>query len=236
VSREADGWYVVISCAEVPVHPLPTTGQETGIDLGLESCATLAAGSQVATPRIFRLAEMKLRRAQRRVARRYRRGKRQSHRYRKAVKLLARAHQDVRRARADFPHKTALALVRQDDPISHEDLQPANMVQNQHLAKSIADAGWAAFLAILSFKAACAGRTVVAVPAAYTSQGCSGCGVLVQKGLSLRWHQCPDCGASLHRDQNRDQNAARNILTLGRQSSAAGQPVQALTWASSVGQ
>ncbi|HEV2458644.1 MAG TPA: transposase, partial [Ktedonobacterales bacterium] len=37
VSREADGWYVSISCADVPIQPLPATGQETGIDLGLES-------------------------------------------------------------------------------------------------------------------------------------------------------------------------------------------------------
>ena len=34
ISKEADGWYVCISCADVPVLPLPATGQETGIDLG----------------------------------------------------------------------------------------------------------------------------------------------------------------------------------------------------------
>ena len=44
ISREADGWYACFSCAEVPVQPLPPTGQETGIDLGLESFATLADG------------------------------------------------------------------------------------------------------------------------------------------------------------------------------------------------
>ena len=126
--------------------------------------------------------------------------------------LLAKAHQHVRRARADFHHKTALALVRQYDTIYHEDLQTANMVRNHHLAQSIADAGWSTFLSILSFKAVYAGKTVVAVPAAFTSQACSGCGVLVQKGLSVRWHSCPDCGTSLHRDHN----AARNILARGR--------------------
>jgi putative transposase len=221
VSKEADGWYVAISCAEVPCQPLPLTGQATGLDLGLESFATLADGSQIANPCIFRVAELALRRAQRRVSRR----KRGSHRRRKAVTLLAKAHQTVRRARADFQHKTALALVRQYDTIYYEDLQPANMVRNHHLAKSIADAGWAQFLAILSFKAAYAGKTVVAVPAAYTSQACSGCGVLVQKGLSVRWHMCPDCGTSLHRDHN----AARNILHLGTERSRAGQALQALT-------
>ena len=182
IRREADGWYACFSCDQVPSKPLLLTGQETGIDLGLESFATLADGSQLPNPRLFRVAEMHLKRAQRRVFRRVQ----GSHRRRKAVKLLAKAHQKVRRARADFHHKTALALVRQYDTSSHEALQPANLVKNHHLAKSISDAGWSAFLSILSFKAVEAGKTVVAVPTAFTSQACSGCGVLVHKGLSVR--------------------------------------------------
>jgi putative transposase len=108
VCREADGWYVTISCAQVPTRPLPLTGEQTGIDLGLESFATLADGSQMANPRIFRVAERNLRRAQRRVSRR----KKGSHRRRKAVALCAKQHQHVRRQRSDFHHKTALTLVR----------------------------------------------------------------------------------------------------------------------------
>src|SRR5262249_56614343 len=42
ITREADGWYASFSCAEAPCKPLPLTGDETGIDLGLESCARLA--------------------------------------------------------------------------------------------------------------------------------------------------------------------------------------------------
>ena len=73
--------------------------------------------------------------------------------------LLAKAHQQVRRQRQDFHHKTALALVRANDTIHHEDLQTANLVRNHHLAKSIHDAGWSQFLSILAFKAAYAGRS-----------------------------------------------------------------------------
>src|SRR5262249_20729367 len=203
VTREADGWYVSISCAEVPVHPLPPTGQETGIDLGLESFATPADGTMIHNPRCYRQAERYVAKCQRRVSRR----KKGSARRRKAVCWLAKAHQHVRRQRQDFHHKTALAMVRQYDVIYHEELQVRNMVKNPHLAKSISDAGWGGFLAILSFKAANAGRSVIAVDPAFTSQACSGCGVLVQKGLSVRWHRCPDCGTSLHRDHN----AAKNI-------------------------
>jgi putative transposase len=208
VSREADGWYVCFSCADVPVRPLPATGQETGLDLGIEAFATLSDGTRIFSPGWYRKAERALKTAQRRVSRR----KKGSHRRRKAVTLLAKAHQKVRRQRQDFHHKTALQLVRENDTIYHEDLQTANMVRNHHLAKSIQDAGWAAFLSILSFKAAWAGRRVVAVPPAYTSQTCSGCGILVSKGLSVRWHACPDCGTSLHRDHN----AAKNIERFGQ--------------------
>jgi putative transposase len=86
------------------------------------------------------------------------------------------------------------------------------MVKNHHLAKSITDAGWGAFLTILTYKAACAGRRVIGVNPAYTSQRCSGCGELVYKDLSVRWHSCPVCGTSLHRDHN----AAKNRERLGR--------------------
>jgi putative transposase len=208
IGREADGWYVTISCADVPVHPLPKTGQETGIDLGLQAFATLADGTRISTPAYYRRAERHLAKCQRRVSNR-RKG---SHRQRKAVCVLAKAHQRVRRQRQDFHHKTALALVRQYDTIYHEDLRVTNMVKNHHLAKSIADASWGAFLTILTFKAASAGKRVLAVDPAFTSQACSGCGVIVAKGLSMRWHECPECGTSLHRDHN----AAKNIQGRGQ--------------------
>ena len=208
ISREADGWYVCFSCAEVPMQPLPLTGRETGMDLGLESFATLADGTMIHNPRCYRKAERRLKTAQRKVSRR----KTGSNRRRKAVKLLAKAHLKVKRQRTDFQHKTALKLIQQYDAIYHEDLQTANMLKNHHLAKSISDAGWSQFLNILAAKAAYAGRRVVAVPPAYTSQTCSGCGAVVKQGLSVRWHSCPDCGTSLHRDHN----AAKNIERLGQ--------------------
>src|SRR5262249_11436615 len=140
------------------------------------------------------------------------RRKQGSNRRRKAVRLLARKHQHVGRQRRDFHHQTALTLVRAYDTLSHEDLQTANRLRHQHLATSISDAGGGDFLGILSLKAVCAGWRVAAVPPADTSQACSGCGVTVQTGLSVRWHTCPDSGTSLHRDHN----AAKNIHWLGQ--------------------
>ncbi len=193
----------------MPTEPLPPTGNATGIDMGLKVFLITADGEVVENPRHYRAAEKQLAKAQRRVARR----KKGSKRRRKAVALLKRKHQKVRRQRTDFHHKAALYLLRTYDTIYLEDLRVANMVRNLHLAKSISDAGWAAFRTILEGKAGYAGRRIVAVPPAFTSQDCSGCGERVPKSLNVRTHVCPSCGLVL----DRDQNAARNILAVGQQ-------------------
>jgi putative transposase len=208
ISREADGWYVIISCAEVPVQPLPPTGRETGVDVGLKVFLITANGEIVENPRYYRRAERYLAKCHRRMSRR----KKGSHRRRKAVVVLAKAHQRVQRQRADLHHKTALVLLRAYDTIYLEDLRVANLARNQHLAKCIHDAGWAQFRAILDAKAVCAGRRVIAVPPAYTTEDCSGCGERVPKTLSMRTHICPICGLVL----DRDLNAALNIQRAGQ--------------------
>jgi putative transposase len=96
----------------------------------------------------------------------------------------------------------ARSLVRRYDTRSHEEVQTAHLLKNHLLAKSLAHAGWRACLGILAFQAACAGKRAVAVPPADTSQMCSGCGVVVHTGLSVRWHACPECGTRLQRDHN----------------------------------
>jgi putative transposase len=236
VSREADGWYVCFSCAEVPTQPLPLTGRETGIDVGLKVFLITADGQSVDNPRHYRTAEKSLKKAHQRVARR----KKGSKRRRKAVQVLAKRHQHVRRQRQDFHHKTALALVRAYDTIYVEAIQAKNLsrrpapMQDENgtyahngaarkagLNKSIQDAGWRQFLSILAFKAACAGKRVEAVNPAYTSQDCSDCGERMQISLSVRTHVCTHCGLIL----DRDENAARNILWLGqRLRGLAGMP------------
>jgi putative transposase len=227
ISKEADGWYVAFSCAEVPTEPLPETGKETGIDVGLKVFLITADGQLVANPRHYRTAERELKKAQQRVSKR----KQGSNRRKKAVLVLAKKHQHVRRQRTDFHHKTALALVRVYDTVYHEAIQPANLSRRPEpkpdgnggyerngasrkagLNKSIQDAGWRHFLSILAFKAACAGKRVEAVSPAYTSQDCSGCGERIYKTLSVRTHVCTNCGLIL----DRDENAARNIQWRGQ--------------------
>jgi putative transposase len=135
ISWEPAGWYACFSCADAPIRPLPEAGQETGIDLGIEAFATLSDGTRSFSPGWYHQAERALKTAQPRVAR----CKKGSNRRREAIALLARSHQKDMRQRQDFRHKTALALVQNNDTIYHEDLQSANMVRNHYLAKSIQD-------------------------------------------------------------------------------------------------
>ena len=207
LKRQGTRWYVLFSCTVEP-RPLPLCDATVGLDMGLESFATTSDGLHIPNPRHFREAADALAHAQQRLSRR----KRGSHRRRKAARLVARHHERIRERRRDFHHQVARRLVNTHGVIVVEDLRIRNMMQNHHLAKSISDAGWGQFISILQAKAEEAGREVVLVNPNGTSGMCSGCGVQVPKPLSERWHLCPSCGLSIHRDFN----AARNILRLGR--------------------
>jgi putative transposase len=227
VCKEADGWYVCCSGAQVPTQPWAQTGQETGSDVGLTVLLITADGHIVEPPRHSCTAEKHLKKAQRRVARR----KKGSTRRRKAVASGAKTQQHVRRQRRALHHTTALALLRQYDTLSVEAIQPANLSRRPEprpdgnggyahngatrkagLNKSSQDAGWCHFLSILAYKAACAGKRVEPVNPAYTSQECSGCGERIQISLSVRTHVCTTCGLIL----DRDANAAKNIVWRGQ--------------------
>jgi putative transposase len=123
VSKEADGWYVCFSCAEVPTQPLPLTGRETGMDVGLKVFLITAEGDVVENQRHYSKAEHDLKKAQKPVSRRKQGSKRRA----KAARQCTKTHQHVRRQRRDFHHKTALALLRQYDVIYVEAIQPANL-------------------------------------------------------------------------------------------------------------
>jgi transposase len=82
------------------------------------------------------------------------------------------------------------------------------------LAKSVHDAGWAAFTRMLEYKSVRYGRVFRKIGRFEpTSQRCSTCGVTDgPKPLHIRQWTCVACGTVL----DRDLNAARNIVALGR--------------------
>lgn len=218
IIHKPDGWYACITC-ETPTHPLPATGGAVGIDVGLSSLITTSDGEKVPHPRWYREEQRKLRVLQRTVARRTKGGKNR----RKAVASLKRQHQRIGNRRADVLNKLANDLMQRYDVIAVEDLRITHMVRNRHLAKSILDAGWGYFVQRLHAKAEDAARAVHEVNPAYTSQTCSACGQRFpeQLTLSVRWVIC-GCGLAM----DRDENAARNILTrAGHVRSALSSPL-----------
>jgi putative transposase len=204
VKRENGHWYACFSC-EVEPEPLPASTKVIGMDVGLASFAVLSDGTEISNPRPFQKAQKRLRRAQRRVARR----KKFSHRWKKAVRLVARIHRAVFNQRNDFQHKLSRNIVNKYGTIVAEDLNVKGLSRGM-LAKYVRDAGWTAFFSKLAYKAESAGRQLLLVDARGTSQRCP-CGEPNLKLLSDREHVCTACGLVT----SRDHSSAMEILRLG---------------------
>ena len=216
VIRDAAGRYfasfVVQTDPGADAQRFPDSGREVGIDLGLAAFAVLSDGTKVSAPRFLRRAEKKLRRLQRAHSRKQK-GSRNREKSRAA---LARAHAAVADRRADFCHQVSTVIIRENQAVYVEDLCVAGLGRTR-LAKSVHDAGWSAFVAMLEYKAARYGRTFARIGRFEpTSQLCSACGARDgPKPLSVRSWTCAAC-RTVH---DRDVNAARNVLALGRRES-----------------
>lgn len=200
--RGPKGWTVSFQVRYAET-PLAMTGARIGIDLGLSSFAAFDNGAAIPAPQIARRAEREMRRRQRALAR----CKWGSARRRKVKGRVTRLHADIANARSTFLHQASAQIIRSNDLIAIENLNVQGM-SGGIFARSISDVSWGKFCLNLAYKAESAGRLLIKVDAKNTTQACSGCGVIVPKDLSQRWHDCPECGLSL----GRDHNAARNVL------------------------
>ena len=216
VIRDAAGRYFASFVAETgpaaDAERFPDAGPEVGIDLGLTAFAVLSDGTKVSAPRFLRRAATKLGRLQRAHSRKQKGSRNKD----KSRARLARAHATVANRRADFCHQASTMIIRENQAVYVEDLCVAGLGRTR-LAKSVHDAGWSAFVAMLDYKAARYGRTFTRIGRFEpTSQVCSACGVKDgPKPLSVRTWTCAACG-TVH---DRDVNAARNVLALGRRES-----------------
>jgi putative transposase len=214
IIREPDGHYYASFVVDVTPAPLPMVDREAGMDVGIARLATIAstdgARTDIANPRHLGRKLRKLRRLEREKSRRQKGSANRD----KTRHKVAIAHNEVARARRDYHHKQALALVRDNQVIHVEDLNIVGMVANRRLARAISDTGWGQFVRIIAEKADRYGRTVGVVSRRLaSSKTCSGCGHrLDQLSLQIREWTCPAC-RTIH---DRDYNAAKNILAAGR--------------------
>lgn len=210
IIKDSAGRYFASFVVDIDQQPLPVVGAEVGIDLGLTTFAVCSDGTVIASPKFFRQAERRLRKAQQNLSRK----EKGSNNRAKAKIKVSRAHARVADARKDWAHKNSTHLIRENQAIYVEDLNVSGLIRNRRLSKSISDAGWAMFTTMLEEKATRYGRTFAKVSRFYpSSQICSECGVLDgKKSLSIREWTCKACGAVL----DRDLNAATNIHAAGR--------------------
>lgn len=188
-------WYVIFH-VEVVDRPVASAG-EVGIDLGLKSLVTISTGEVIENPRHLAGLADRLAIAQRSGNKR-------------RVKAI---HARIGNARRDFHHKLSTRLSREHAFIAVGDVSAKNLAKTR-MAKSVLDAGWSTFRNMLAYKAG----TFILVDEKFTTQTCSCCGSMPPErpkgiaGLGIREWDCSECGTS----HDRDVNAARNILALGR--------------------
>jgi putative transposase len=208
ITKETSGRYFASFVVQVDQQPLPESGTEVGIDLGLTTFAVLSNGKTIASPRFLRQAERRLKKAQRDLSRKETGSANRA----KARVRVARAHARVADTRRDWAHKHSTAIIRENQAVYVEDLSITGLARTR-LAKSVHDAGWGMFTRLLEGKAARYGRSFVRVDRWFPSTRlCSACGAVGdKKPLHVREWTCT-CGVT----HDRDLNAAINILAAGR--------------------
>ncbi len=220
LSRRAGQWFASVQWEREVEGPVPSGLPAVGIDMGVAVFAAMSDGETVAPGNFGKKTLRALRKAQRAVSRK----KKGSANRRKAVRRVQTLHDRVANARKDFLHKLSTTIAKNHGTVVVEALQVRNMSvsakgtaeqpgrnvrQKAGLNRSILDQGWRMFRTLLEYKLEERGGRLIEVPAAYTSQTCSGCGrVDPASRASQARFVCTTCGHT----ENADINAAKNIL------------------------
>jgi putative transposase len=211
VKREGAAWFVELCYRlDTPAEPSGLPQAPIGIDLGLKAVVALSDGTTVAPLQAYRSGQKRLRRAQKKLSRMVK----GSHNWWGQVERVQRCHTKVRHQRNDFNHKLTTRIVHDHDLVAFENLNVSAMVRNGHLSKSISDVGWSQITTFTAYKERRRSGRCVLVNARGTTQECSRCGTIPSVPLTLgdRVYTCATCGMV----EDRDVNAARNILSRSR--------------------
>jgi putative transposase len=208
VIKDTANRYFLSFVVEIQPEIKPAKNESVGIDLGLKTFAVLSTGEKVNSPDYSAL-DRKIRRAQRRLAKRVKGSKRRE-RMRLRIAKLKAEQCDIRK---DFLHKLSTRVVVNSQVIVLEDLHVSGMLKNRCLSRAISQAGWREFRTMCDAKSSKFGRDFRVISRwEPTSQVCSECGHRWGKlDLSVRDIVCLNCG-TVH---CRDHNASKNIEHVG---------------------
>ncbi|MDQ6952964.1 MAG: RNA-guided endonuclease TnpB family protein [Mariprofundaceae bacterium] len=230
VSRNGKHWFVSILCEIDVPEPIHTSSSAVGIDRGVAIMAACSDGQTYIVAKAFKKYEKKLARAGRLLARKVK----FSNNWNKQKEKIQTIHAKIANIRKDALHKASTDISKNHAMIVMEKLgvsrisksakgnsekHGSNVKSKAGLNKSILDAGWSMFAAMLEYKQRWHGGMVEYIPAAYTSQRCHKCQHTEKANrVSQSKFKCQQCGHSA----NTDQNAALNILAAGHAVLACG--------------
>jgi len=201
-------WFVSILVEDPNDYTLPLCDKVLGVDLGIETFATLSSGEKVKMPDLKPYYN-KLKKLQRKHSKKQKSSKNKE----KARLKVARQHEKISNISEDIHHKLSKRIIKENEFSVLEDLNVSGMVRNRKLARAISQQGWSQFVTFLKYKGTLYGREVIQVDRFYpSSKTCSSCGTIQQElPLNIREWTCDTCGS--HHD--RDINAAKNLMALG---------------------
>lgn len=209
ISRDAVGNWFASTIAEEE-RKTPRLRGTIGVDVGLNHLAVTSDGEKYTNEHLLKGFSARLQTASKDLSRKKKGGKNRA----KAKQRLARLHLKVANKRKNRLHHVSRAIVGKNHAtIAVEDLSVKNMMANERLAHSIADASWGEFVRQLAYKQEWNGGRIIKIDRFFpSSKTCSVCGFVRQSlSLSAREWECPECN-TMH---DRDVNAALNIKSAG---------------------
>ena len=212
ISRTAHRWFVSITVETEDTEVVDkSTHPVLGIDIGINTLATLSNGTKYDNPSPLKRYERKLSRAQRKLSRKVRK----SNNWYKQKAKIAKLHYRIGCIRNDAHHKATTDIVKIASAIGIETLKITNMLNNRKLAKALSDSALGGFLSKLKTKAEARAIPVTEASQFFaSSKTCSHCGHKKEDlTLKERTYHCSECGISI----DRDINAAINLrpITVG---------------------
>ena len=196
---------------------LPKTGESVGVDMGVTTRFALSNGVNYARCEPEKFPDL-----QRRIARCVK----GSNGQRKLYARLSRVRRKDKMRRRGALHEITTEIVRSYDFIAIEYLKTDSMTrsasgtaeepgrgvsQKRGLNRSVREQSWSEARRQLEYKSLWAGREIVAVNSAYTSQICSECGAVNAKSRRGKSCGCRGCGMRM----DTETNASRVILADG---------------------
>lgn len=210
---------VVVDDGSEPIIKFET-GKIAGFDFGLKTFLTGSDGSKIESPQFFKQGLNVIRKACKQLSRKQKGSKSRE----QARKHLCREYEKIANRRRDWFWKLAHELTDKFDVLCFETL---NLKGMQRLwGRKISDLALGEFLQILEWIAKKKHKLVVYIDPWYpSSKTCSTCAhVLKSLDLSVRLWRCPSCQSV----NDRDENAAENIKTVGASTVGLGDVRQAM--------